>query len=427
MTSCDVLVVGGGSAGLAAAVSAARLGADTVLIERGGVLGGMATAALVHTICGLFVVREESGVEWANPGFARYFATRLQQAGGASAPVRMGRLDVMPHDPVAFAALADEIASQTPRLRVWMHAELCDVRGSFEVAEVICRGHREAITARAFIDATGDATLTMLGGAAFQQAEPERLQRPAYIAGLRGVEIGALADESKLRLAYAIVSAVNAGELPRGALGAGFRAAAAPDEAFLTVDLEGTGITGETWDPASPRMLADVESAGRRTVLALVDYLRRSIDGFNQCRVTQWPARAGVRESRRATGVYELQTSDILTGATFEDGVVRAAWPIELREKSTGPKWRFPECNRVAHIPLRSLRHRDVEQLWIAGRCISCTHEAQASIRVMGTCFATGEAAALAAVANLRGTRGWSELAQSVINERQHLSGDVWK
>src|SRR5690606_11787358 len=72
-------------------------------------------------------------------------------------------------------------------------------------------------------------------------------------------------------------------------------------------------------------------------------------------------------------------------------------WPIELRERHTGPRWRFPEGNRPTHIPLRALRVRGAENLWVAGRCISCDHEAQASIRVIGTCMATGQAAGAAA------------------------------
>ena len=424
MTSCDVLVGGGGSAGLAAAVSAARAGADTVLVERGGVLGGMGSAALVHTICGLFTIQEGPGIKWANAGFSRYFATRLQRLGGANEPVRMGRLDVMPHDPVAFAALADDVCSETRGLRVWLHAELCAVHGDFEAAEVVCRGYRETVAARAFIDATGDATLTKLGGGAFRQVEAQRLQRPAYIAGLRGFAPDFFTDESRLRLAYAIVAAVNRGLLPRAALGAGFRAGVVRDEAFLTIDLEGTGADGEPWDPESPRMLAAIEIAGRRTALALAGYLRQNIAGCNDCRVTHWPARAGVRESRRACGVYEMQADDVLSGASFDDGVVLATWPVELRERATGPKWRFPEGVSPAQIPLRSLGHCEVGHLWMAGRCLSCSHEAQASIRVMGTCLATGEAAGFAAVASIGVERDWPRLAEFVLKQREKWERD---
>ncbi|MGC3989832.1 MAG: FAD-dependent oxidoreductase [Chthoniobacteraceae bacterium] len=419
MTTCDVLVAGGGSAGIAAAISAARAGAEVLLIERGGLLGGMGTSALVHTICGLYLMREEPGVAWANDGFPREFAGRLLQSGGAKEPVRMGRVDVLPHDPVSFAALADAMVNETPRLNCWLHSELVAADFTANQVQVICRGERREIHARAFIDTTGDATLTVLGGAAFEQVESARLQRPAYIVGLRGFPPGFFDDSGRLKLAHAIAAAVKSGELPGEALGTGFRAGMRNDEAFMTIDL-----TGGEWDPCAPELLAEVEFTGRRTALAIVRHLREKIAGCESCVVAQWPSRAGVRESRRAAGVYELPVEDLLSGTPFPDAVAVAAWPVELREKATGPRWRYPEPGVVPQIPLRSLKHRAVENLWVAGRCLSASHEAQASIRVMGTCLATGEAAALAAVENLRNpvAGDWQALATRVRTSRLNSS-----
>jgi len=421
MTRFDVLVAGGGSAGIAAAVSAARAGARTLLVERGGLLGGMGTAALVHTICGLFLLRDDEHHEWANGGFARHFAERLLASGGAREPVRMGRVVVMPHDPAAFAALADEMAAEVPELEVWMHAEIVSVADGLEALEVVCRGVRHTVAASAYVDATGDATLTMLAGGDFAMTEPGRLQRPAYIAGLRGFSDGFFDDERRMRLAHGIVAAVSDGRLPREALGAGFRRGSAPDEAFLTIDLAGDR-EAETWDPVSPRLLGEVEVRGRKTARAIARYLQLNEEGCGECRVTHWPARAGVRESRRACGVYELTGEDIIRGAVFDDAIANIGWPIELREKATGPKWLFPETASTAQIPLRSLRHRDLARLWVAGRCLSCTHEAQASIRVMGTCMATGEAAGWAAAADGgRGGIDWTLLAADVRRRREEM------
>lgn len=421
MTECDVLVVGGGSAGFSAAIAAARSGANTLLVERAGMLGGMSTNALVHTICGLFLIRKESGVEWANTGFARYFAERLRDTGGARAPVRMGRLDVMPHEPVAFAALCDQIASETPFLRVWLHAEVTNVSGNFESVQVVCRGRRETIRARAYIDASGDASLTALGRALFKQVQARYLQRPAYIARVCGLPPHTFTEEGRLSLAHATVSAVKEGSLPREALGSAWRAGAASDEAFLTIDLAGDMDDGDAWDPFSPVMLATVEMTGRRTALALVDYFKDRIEDCSSCRVVQWPARAGVRESRRAVGVYELTAEDVFRGATFNDAIARTAWPIELRERASGPRWKYPQRDAPCDIPIRALRHRDIENLWVAGRCISCCHEAQASIRVIGTCMATGEAAGIAAAASLDGIETWESLAEHVRNESKRM------
>jgi hypothetical protein len=421
MTRFDVVVAGGGSAGIAAAVSAARAGARTLLVERGGLLGGMGTAALVHTICGLFLLRDDERHVWANGGFARHFAERLLASGGAREPVRMGRVVVMPHDPAAFAALADEMVLEVPELEVWMHAEIVSVAPGLESLEIVCRGVRRTVAASAYVDATGDATLTMLAGGEFAMTEPGRLQRPAYIAGLRGFADSFFDDERRMRLAHAIVAAVSDGRLPREALGAGFRRGCAPDEAFLTIDLAGDR-EAEAWDPVSPRLLGEVEVKGRKTARAIARYLRLNEEGCGECRVTYWPARAGVRESRRACGVYELTGEDIIRGSAFDDAIAKIGWPIELRERATGPKWLFPEASAPAQIPLRSLRHRDLANLWIAGRCLSCTHEAQASIRVMGTCMATGEAAGLAATADRgRGGIDWTLLPADVRKRKEEM------
>ncbi len=421
MTRYDAVVAGGGSAGLAAAVAAARGGARTLVIERGGMLGGMGSQALVHTICGLYEIREEREPVFANDGFAPEFARRLMGRGGAAAPVRMGRLDVLPHDPVQFAALGDDFALETPGLDVWFHAELFAARCNgrrLEEAEIICRGHRERVAADAFIDATGDATLTSLAGAEFSQVESERLQRPAYVSILRGTEPGWLdGEEGRFQVARRIVTAVKSGSLPPAALGAGFRPGIAPDETFLTIDLSGNHRDGEPWDPASPRLLAAAEMEGRRTSMAIAAFLS------NGCRVASLPGRAGVRESRRARGVHEMSEAELCGGADFPDGVVHTAWPMELRERPTGPRWRYPDGPRPASIPLRSLRHRDVENLWVAGRCLSASHEVQSSIRVIGTCLATGEVAGLAAVEAQRSPGCcFEKLAQYVIKTRQNLS-----
>jgi len=104
-----------------------------------------------------------------------------------------------------------------------------------------------------------------------------------------------------------------------------------------------------------------------------------------------------VRESRRIVGRYRLESDDLEHGAQFADTVAFAAWPMELRETATGPRLRFPTGDEPCGIPLRALQARDYETLFMAGRCISCSHEVQASVRVIGTCLATGEAAGLAA------------------------------
>lgn len=386
----DVVVAGGGSAGLAAAVAAARIGAKTLLVERNGLLGGMASAALVHSICGLYRLPKGDGAPvLANAGFAAEFARRLVANGGASGPVRMGRVEVLLQRPVAFAELCDVLVRETPNLEVRLQSEI--VAADAEAITLAWRGSAEKIAAKVFVDATGDAVLAALRGAPCEM-ETTRLQRPAYIFALGGVEAGKLGDDARLRIARQIAQAVKAKELPRAALGAHLRESLQAGEVFVTIDLEG----GAEFNPLNAVCLSRLESEGREVATKLAAFLKK-IDGLEKSYVAAWPVRAGVRESRRIVGRYRLEAADIENGAQFDDTVAFAAWPMELRETATGPRLRFPTGDEPCGIPLRSLRARDDESLLMAGRCISCSHEAQASVRVIGTCLATGEAAGLAA------------------------------
>ncbi|MGH8701302.1 MAG: FAD-dependent oxidoreductase, partial [Burkholderiales bacterium] len=221
----DVLVLGGGGAGLAAAVAAARAGARTVLVERHGALGGMTVAALVHSICGLYRLRVEPGAVLAHRGLPAEFAARLIRAGVSPGPVRCGRLDVLPHSPPSFAAVADTLAAECSTLETRLHTELVAAHGAggIEAVELFCRGASTTIEASAVVDASGDASLAALAGAGTDQAPATELQRPAFIFSLHTVDVAALDGDARLRLAARIAEAVHAGHLERGALGAHFR------------------------------------------------------------------------------------------------------------------------------------------------------------------------------------------------------------
>lgn len=410
---CDVLVAGGGSAGLAAAIAAARSGAHTVLLERHGSIGGMATAALIHSFCGLYLLRSEPGAVLANPGFPSEVALRLSKMGGTHGPVRMGRVDVLLQHPTAFARLADVLVRETPNLEMRFHTEIISANPGprIEAVETICRGNREMISPKAVVDATGDAALAALADAPCEQEESHRLQRPAFIFVLQGVAPELLADASRLRVAHQIAGAVRDGRLLRGALGAGLRGSGRKGEAFITIDLDGP--PGMDYNPTDPQCISALETHGRELAGALADFLKAEVDGFAGSYIGSLPTRVGIRESRRIVGDYRVEDADILGGARFNDAIALATWPMEMREQATGPRLRFPENNVPCEIPLRALRSRTVRNLFAAGRCISSSHGAQGSIRVIGTCFATGEAAGIGAAllsnrnAVLRGDSDW--------------------
>ncbi|MES2437939.1 MAG: FAD-dependent oxidoreductase [Verrucomicrobiota bacterium] len=390
----DVAVIGGGSAGLAAAVTAARQGAGTVLIERHGFLGGMGTASLVHTFCGLYLLRDEPGAVLANPGFASEMAERMTAATGLG-PVRMGRVDVLPQHPVEFVRIADELVSAESGIELLLHTEVVGIsrEGNWEI-KLAGRGGIRTVRARTVVDASGDAAAAGLLGGGAEMAESPRLQRPAYVFGISNSI--PLQDADRLMTAGLIVEGIRAGDLPEAAMGLSFRASGRPAEIFGTLDLAG-GETVADYNPLDAACLGGLEVQGRATAAKVMAWLAAKSDFWKGAYISHWPVRAGVRESRRWVGEYVLTGDDLLAGRRFEDEIALATWPMEFRETPRGPKLRFPQGNRPAGIPLGCLKPAGIERLFVAGRCISTDHDAQASVRVMGTCFATGEAAGRAA------------------------------
>ena len=407
----DVAVIGGGSAGVAAALAAARQGARVLLIERHGCLGGAGTASLDHTFCGLYLPGDRAVL--ANAGIPSEFARRMIADGVAHEPVRLGRVHVLPHHPLRLAAWYDRLCAETPGLEVRLHTEVIEAAvsdGRLEKIGTICRGARDQVSARTFVDASGDAVLAEYGRQRWEMSTSSELQRPAFIAAVQGVDHSRVQGDGPVALAAEIAQTVSAGRLPPECLGAHFRASLNKGEVFITVDLPGHSSKCD-YDPLSPASLTAIEMTGRATISALLAGLPTFAVAF----VSAWPARAGIRESRRWLGLYDLTEQDILTSAQFEDAVAAAAWPIELRENTRGARLLHPHEPCAADIPLRSLRPAYLRNVFIAGRCISATHRAQASIRVMGTALATGQAAGIAAALLSTGTMDES-LAAAVRN-----------
>ncbi|MDP3851352.1 MAG: FAD-dependent oxidoreductase [Luteolibacter sp.] len=391
----DVAVIGGGSAGLAAAVTAARQGARTLLIERHGCLGGMGTAALVHTFCGLYLLRDEAGAVIANPGFSGEIAARMIEATGIG-PVRMGRLDVLPQHPVEFVRIADDLIAAEPLIELRLHSEVAGISRDADAWEIHLLGREgvRRVCARIIVDASGDAVVAAFLGGDFAISPPVSLQRPAYVFGVRGPCV--LDDEARLKTAGLLVDGVRSGDLPPDSMGITFRSSGRAGEVFGSLDLAG-GPTTAGFDPLDAACLGALETHGRAVAAKVVRWLAGHSELWRGAYISHWPVRAGIRESRRWIGQYTLTGADVAAGRRFEDEIALATWPMEFRETAKGPKLRFPAENRAVGIPQRCLVPAGIDHLFVAGRCISTDHEAQASIRVMGTCFATGEAAGRAA------------------------------
>ena len=213
--NCDVLVIGGGAAGIGAAVAAGRAGAKTILLERYGFLGGLATTAQVGTICGLYL-RDTAGAE-AEPvagGFPNEFASRLQQAGGAK-PLRVDRgLWVLPYFPPDFARVADAVVGESKNVQLILHATVAEARAeNSRISEVRALAWNEPLQIRpaAVVDCTGEATAAALAGANSENGGAD--QSPALVFVLENVEPG-LAERGLLEVRRELRLAVQNGILP---------------------------------------------------------------------------------------------------------------------------------------------------------------------------------------------------------------------
>ena len=394
--SYDVVVVGGGPAGLAAAVAAGTAGARTALVERYGFLGGMATAGMVSTICGLYHSVTVGAPEPINDGFAESFARRLSAMPGCQKPVRRGRSFVLPYTPFAFACLADELVTAVEPLDVYLHAYLVGVDGRpgrIEALRIATWERSLQLRARVVVDTSGDAVVARQAGAATETAPPSDRQLPSLIFVLQQVDAAALDAGPRLAVLRTLLAAEREGHLPPGASNITLGPSPQPGELIGKLALGGLA------DVISDRrdFLTAAEQEGRRRVLAVTEFLK-TLPPFARAFVSHVAAQVGVRESRRVIGRYQLTREDVLSGRKFPDGVARAGWPIELwRDGHLGATYAYLEDGQTYDIPLRSLQARDVDNLFVAGRCMSATHDALGSARVIGTCLATGEAVGLAA------------------------------
>lgn len=445
----DVAVIGGGPAGIAAAVAAARLGVRVILVERYGFLGGMSTAALVTPM-----MTFSAGGRLVIAGVAQELVERLIEMDGSPGhvPDPVGFVDtVTPVDPEAMKAAAEEMVLEsgaevlyhclatgvTNESAVGTNETAVDaeerrapelaVRTRVASVEISSKGGPLSVVARQFVDCTGDADIVCLAGGAWRAGrDGDGLTQPGTLfVRMAGVDISKVAayvaehpDDfvvrasasggGQVRLHYLgvcgffskVAQARLAGEFPVERDRVLFFAGVHPGEVFVNMTRVQSRNTLAVED------LTSAEIQGRRQARAVVEFLRARIPGFEHAYVIQTGAQVGFRETRRSVGEYVLNEDDILSGREFPDGIARGAFPIDIHSPD-GHGLVAKRINRgVSYsIPYRSLVPAGLDGVLVAGRCISATHEAHASTRVMPTCFATGQAAGTAAaLAVLRGT-----------------------
>lgn len=414
----DVLVVGGGPAGLGAALGAAAAGARVVLAERYSFLGGNATAALVMPLMSFHTQHppaEPTGDEDTilptdhgpgDPVLAGAVATlleRLVKAGGALPPsLHTGY--VVPFDPELFKLVALELLDEAG-VRFLFHAFASDVIGEGAPEGVVFETKSGPVVVRAkvVVDCTGDGDIAARAGAQYEVGRPEDgLTQPMTLM-FRMVEFEREHFVEYIRehpdqwrgvhgLWDLIRRAAEAGELdlPREDL----LFFATPHAREVSVNSTRiTRVLGtDVWD------LTYAEWQSRRQMRQIAAFLNKHVPGFKHAYLAQSGTTIGVRETRRVLGDYQLTADDVLVARKFDDVIARCTYPIDIHNPSgSGTLLRRVPRGDAYDIPLRCLQPRDLDNLLVAGRCISGSHTALSSYRVMPVAMATGQAAGVCA------------------------------
>jgi 2-polyprenyl-6-methoxyphenol hydroxylase-like FAD-dependent oxidoreductase len=416
MRDYDVLVVGGGNAGCAAAIAAARRGARTLLAERYGFLGGTATAAMVGPW-----MTFHSGKERIVGGIAQEIVERLMRRGASPGHLRDSSdyvPTITPFDPEAHKALLFEMMREAG-VELLLHAYVLAARvdgATVTGAEFATVGGRREYRARVTIDATADALVAASAGVPVQQGDERgRVQPATLIFRLSHVDLAELAayvrshpeqmrsslppEERTPQALTAVAGLYDLWEqarkdgivdVPRELVS--FFISPYPDE--VTVNM--TRVVDV--DPLDPDDLTRAEVAARLQAMQLAEFFRRRVPGFARSRIAATGTQIGVRESRRIVGRYTLTRDDVLGGRHFDDAVARSAYPIDIHNPSgSGTATHRLPPGASYEIPYRCLVPANREQLLVAGRCISSTHEALASARLTPTVMTLGQAAGTAA------------------------------
>ncbi len=422
---CDVLVVGGGPAGLGAALGAAGVGADVVLAERYGFLGGNATAALVMPLMSFHTRYGRPAPEQAAAdlmpsdhgpgepvvlGALERFLRRLVAAGGAISPSEQTGF-VVPFDPEVFKLTALDMLDDAG-VKYLFHAFASGVIGPPRLDGVIfeTKSGPVVIAARATVDCTGDGDIAALAGAPFEVGrETDGLVQPmtlmfrmveferAAFTAYREAHPGQWRGVHGLWDLIAKATAAGELELPREDI----LFFGTPHEREVSVNSTRVpGVLGTSvWD------LTRAEWQARHQMRQVAAFLRRYVPGFEKAYVVQSGVTIGVRETRRIMGEYQLTAADVLEARKWDDAIARGTYPIDIHNPTgKGTILRRLLPGAAYDIPLRCLLPQRVDQLTVGGRCISGTHEAHSSFRVMPIAMATGQAAGVcAALAALTG------------------------
>lgn len=388
MKKFDVLVAGGGFAGTAAAISAARGGKKVILFDKFNAPGGAAAVNLVTPFMPYWTINKERNKrEYLTGGIFSEIVGKLRELGAMEGDDKFSD---------EYLKLVLNRMIKEAGVTVLYHAYLKDVEKegkSIKSVTVSALGQDIKIAADTFIDATGDGVLSYLAGCSFMLGRKgDNLCQPMTLCfRAANVDVGRFyAEMPEMQKLYK--EKQSSGEIRN------------PRENILTFVVPAKGIIHFNTtrvvklNPTDPFDVTEAEFAAREQVFELFDLLKASFSSMKDADLIMTAAGIGVRESRMIEGEHILTANDLKECTKFPDSVARGNYDIDIHNpEGTGTSHYYFAPGEHYTIPYRSLTVKDADNLLVAGRCISADHEAQASIRIMPICASTGEAAGIAA------------------------------
>ena len=383
----DLIVLGGGMTGVAAAVCARRQGLDVLLVEKAGFLGGAAATCLINPFMPYSTVIDGKKTP-LSAGFFLEMREMLADIGG------LGGADSRDlHE--EYIKLAFDRLIKREGVQALFHATLCGVEKDGETISsisVITKAGILKFNAKYFIDCTGDADLAVMTGCPFRLGREDGLCQPMTLCFRIGNIDVEKFDKSRDIMQQKYKQLQAEGKITN------------PRENVLVfhtlvdgmIHFNTTRIVKH--DPTNPFDVTQAEMTAREQMFEIYHFLREHVPGCENCRLLYSAGEIGVRESRMIDGEYVLDQDDLVSCARFEDSIAAGNYDIDIHnpEGSGTSHYYFP-AGQYYTIPYRSLLPKNADNLLVAGRCISATHEAQASVRIMPIVTTLGQAAGVAA------------------------------
>jgi hypothetical protein len=396
----EIVVLGGGPAGIAAAAVAARLGRRTLLVERYGFLGGMGTAAGVTNFCGLHA-NVHGTIKRVVHGIADDLLARIDSLGGLNTPHSIfGKTLAQAYDTAAYKCAADDLLLSSGAAILFHTLAAGVIMDGRRVGALLVetKSGRRAVRAEQFIDCSGDGDLAAWAGAPYDIGDENGdLLYPTTMFRVNNV------DPHVARGAIAAIDDhMRAAERRSNTHFPRFGVVIRPQKHAMEWRANVTQVktaAGRAVNATDATQLSDGEIEGRRQIAQFYAFLRSDVPGFSESYIVDIAPQIGVRETRRIRGRYRLTGRDVLTCASFDDAVGINAWPLE-KHVAGNVVWEWPDIpgsRGFNQLPLRMLVPSGLDNVLVAGRCASMDHDAQSAARVSGTCFAMGQAAATAA------------------------------